>query len=183
MAIVAAAAIYQEDIEARRPKDEPGLKLLVKALNSIFFRSCIAGLPEIPLIGRLFLTSPYPKDSYSQPFGPLQEKASMDRYLGYSKHFLCYYMRVLPLGADNLIKQHAFSFTPVHLLWHFVAVLGINSETGQLQPAHHFTGILAGLIYTARAVVAEAAMPSQPLAIETIRQLITSITANTEDLL
>ncbi|KAH6984193.1 hypothetical protein BKA56DRAFT_613955 [Ilyonectria sp. MPI-CAGE-AT-0026] len=46
-------------------------------------------------------------------------------------------------------------------LWHFVAVLGINGETGQLRPAHHFTGILAGLIYTARAVVAEAALPSQ----------------------
>ena len=224
-----------------QPEDEPGLELLVKALDSIFFRGCVAGLQEMPLIGRLFLASPYPEDPHSRPFGPLQEKASMDRYLGYSKRFLCYCMRVLPLGADDLVEQHAFSFTPAQRgrlealwsrlqraaaaaeketssssgggsswgeegeeeeeeeldssssssssssrlegevlqvlasfwmqrlpsdpfaspLWHFVAVLGINGETGQLRPAHHFTSILAGLIYTARAVVAEAALPSQ----------------------
>ncbi|KAH6983607.1 hypothetical protein BKA56DRAFT_483196 [Ilyonectria sp. MPI-CAGE-AT-0026] len=265
-----------------QPEDEPGLELLVKALDSVFFRGCVAGLQQMPLIGRLFLASPYPEDPHSRPFGPLQEKASIDRYLGYSKRFLCYCMRVLPLGADDLIKQHAFSFTPAQRgqleglwsrlqrraaaaeetnsssgsrleaevlqvlasfwmqrlpsdpfaspLWHFVAVLGINGKTGQLRPAHHFTGILAGLIYTARAVIAEAALPSQdraaiadlpeqlaairkawlkkiafetgsrlavvwnrdgtllyfqgrPLAIETIRQLIASITADTEDLL
>ncbi|KAH6975854.1 hypothetical protein EDB80DRAFT_658517 [Ilyonectria destructans] len=260
-----------------QPEDDPGLELLVKALDSIFFRGCIAGLQEMPLIGRLFLASPYLEDPHSRPFGPLQEKASMDRYLGYSKRFLCYCMRVLPLGADDLAEQHAFSFTPAQRdrlgglwsrlqeeaaesssssssssssgssrlegevlqvlasfwmqrlpadpfaspLWHFIAVLGIDGETGQLRPAHHFTGILAGLIYTGRAVVAEAAMPSQdraamadlperlaairkawlrlavvwnkegtllyfqgrPLAMETIRQLIASMTADAEDLL
>ncbi|KAH6989832.1 hypothetical protein EDB80DRAFT_587356 [Ilyonectria destructans] len=95
-----------------QPEDEPGLELLVKALDSIFFRGCVAGLQEMPLIGRLFLASPYPEDPHSRPFGPLQEKASMDWYLGYSKRFLCYCMRVLPLGADDLVEQHAFSFTP-----------------------------------------------------------------------
>ena len=224
-----------------QPEDDPGLEVLVRALDGVFFRRCIAGLQDMPLIGRLFLASPYLQDTHSRPFGPLQERASMDWYLGYSKRFLCYCMRALPLDAAELASQHAFSFTSAQRgrlerlrsrlqatvaaaaaanigggdsssrssfrqgegegeeegevassqleeevlqeevlqvlasfwmqrlpgdpftspLWHFVAVLGIDGETGQLRLAHHFTNILAGLLYTGRAVVAEAALPSR----------------------
>lgn len=45
-------------------------------------------------------------------------------------------------------------------LWHFVAVLGIDGESGQLRPAYLFTYVLAGLIYIARALVGEWAIPT-----------------------
>ncbi|KAH8649525.1 hypothetical protein BGZ61DRAFT_469592 [Ilyonectria robusta] len=213
--------------------DEPDLQMLVEALDRVFFRRCIAGLGALPHIGRLYLASPHLQETHSRPFGPLQEKDSMDRYLRYSKRFLCYCLRVRTLEPAELATQHALILTPMQRgqlarlarrleqavaagcsyssgnnsdededdeggcsnshdnskiraqveeevlqalasfwmqrlpadpfaspLWHFVAVLGINKQTGQLQPAHLFTGTLAGLVYTGRAVVAEAAIPS-----------------------
>jgi superfamily II DNA helicase RecQ len=212
--------------------DEPDLQMLVQALDRVFFRRCIAGLGALPHIGRLYLASPHLQETHSRPFGPLQEKASMDQYLGYSKRFLCYCLRVRTLEPAELAIQHALAFTSAQRgqlarlgsrlvqavaagysyddsddnegykdddkdddeeassssrlqleeevlqtlasfwmqylpadpfaspLWHFVAVLGINGRTGQLQPAYLFTSTLAGLIYTGRAVVAEAAIPS-----------------------
>lgn len=70
--------------------DEPDLQMLVKALDRVFFRRCIAGLGALPHISRLYLASPHLQETHSRPFGPLQEKASIDQYLGYSKCFLCY---------------------------------------------------------------------------------------------
>ncbi|KAI3571768.1 hypothetical protein IWW34DRAFT_566197, partial [Fusarium oxysporum f. sp. albedinis] len=32
-------------------------------------------------------------------------------------------------------------------LWHFIGVLGIDGETGQLRTAHPFTYVLAGLVF------------------------------------
>jgi hypothetical protein len=43
-------------------------------------------------------------------------------------------------------------------LWHFIAVLRINSESGQLRPAHLFIYMLAGLIYIGRALLSEFAI-------------------------
>ncbi|KAL6689685.1 hypothetical protein J3F84DRAFT_406238 [Trichoderma pleuroticola] len=119
----------------------PGLKdnrlqRLVAAVNQMFFSRCIANLKSMPLIARLLLASPYLKDAYSRPFRLL---------------FLCYCINVLSLESDTLLEKHSFSFTAPH----FVAVLGINSESRQLRPAHLFTYILAGIVYISRALLAE----------------------------
>lgn len=94
-----------------QPADEPGLELLVKALDYVFFRRCISGLQALPYIGWLFLASPYLQETYSWPFRPLQEKDSMDRYLRYSKCFLYYCLRVRTLKPAELAIQHALILT------------------------------------------------------------------------
>lgn len=45
-------------------------------------------------------------------------------------------------------------------LWHFIGVLGIDGESGQLRPAHLFTYVLAGFVYVGRALLAEWAVPT-----------------------
>ncbi len=46
-------------------------------------------------------------------------------------------------------------------LWHFVGILGIDGESGQLRPAHLFTYVLAGLVYIGRALLGEWAIPTK----------------------
>ncbi|KAL5604001.1 hypothetical protein FOVSG1_006751 [Fusarium oxysporum f. sp. vasinfectum] len=210
------------------------LRHMNEALDRLFFDRCIGGLKSMPLMTRLLLASPHPHDAHSRPFGPLQEKTSMDRYLGYIKRFLCYCLNVLPLEEEVLLADHGFRFTLeqranleklwAHLqgeedeeiegdddeaeedeieggrpsssrhnspnsdeglqerilqvlagfwtqrldgdpfaspLWHFVGVLGIDGETGQLRPAHLFTYVLAGLVFTGRALLGEWAIPTR----------------------
>ncbi|KAL2211178.1 hypothetical protein CC79DRAFT_1353329 [Sarocladium strictum] len=52
---------------------------LIAATDRLFFNRCMAGLRSMPLMTRLLLASPHPKDAHSRPFRPLQEKTSMDR--------------------------------------------------------------------------------------------------------
>ncbi|KAF6525709.1 hypothetical protein HZS61_011504 [Fusarium oxysporum f. sp. conglutinans] len=210
------------------------LRHMNEALDRLFFDRCIGGLKSMPLMTRLLLASPHPHDAHSRPFGPLQEKTSMDRYLGYIKRFLCYCLNVLSLEEEVLLADHGFRFTLeqranleklwAHLqgeedeeiegdddeaeedeieggrpsssrhnspnsdeglqerilqvlagfwtqrldgdpfaspLWHFVGVLGIDGETGQLRPAHLFTYVLAGLVFTGRALLGEWAIPTR----------------------
>lgn len=40
-------------------------------------------------------------------------------------------------------------------------MLGIDGETGQLRPAHLFTYVLAGLVFTGRALLGEWAIPTR----------------------
>lgn len=185
--------------------DDDELRRMATALDRLFFDRCIGGLKSMPLMTRLLLASPHPHDAHSRPFGPLQEKTSMDRYLVYVKRFLCYCLNVLSLEEDALFAEHGFRFTPAqraslellwaHLqdeeqsgeglqeeilqiladfwmqrldgdpfaspLWHFVGVLGIDGETGQLRPAHLFTYVLAGLVFTGRALLGEWAIPTR----------------------
>ncbi|KAM6506747.1 hypothetical protein FALCPG4_014958 [Fusarium falciforme] len=195
------------DIQAcsRMPgRDDDELRRMTAALDRLFFDRCIGGLKSMPLMTRLLLASPHPHDAHSRPFGPLQEKTSMDRYLVYVKRFLCYCLNVLSLEEDALLAEHGFRFTHAqrasleqlwaHLqdeeqsseglqeeilqiladfwmqrldgdpfaspLWHFVGVLGIDGETGQLRPAHLFTYVLAGLVFTGRALLGEWAIPT-----------------------
>lgn len=184
---------------------EEEARRLIAATDRLFFNRCVAGLRSMPLMTRLLLASPHPKDAHSRPFGPLQEKTSMDRYVTYWKRFLCYCLRVLPLDEATLLERHGFQFTPgqrvglealwEHLqdedraekdleeevlqvsagfwmqrlagdpfnspLWHFIAVLGIDGESGQLRPAHLFTYVLAGLVYVGRALLSEFAIPAR----------------------
>jgi hypothetical protein len=88
------------------------LRYMNKALDRLFFDRCIGGLKSMPLITRLLLASPHPYDAHSRPFGPLQEKTSMDRYLAYIKRFLCYCLNVLSLEEEILLADHGFRFTP-----------------------------------------------------------------------
>jgi superfamily II DNA helicase RecQ len=181
------------------------LRRLVKVVDGMFFDRCIGGLKTIPLMARQLLASPHPTEADSRPFGPLQERTSMDRYLVYWKRFLCYCMNVLWLDEEQLLQCHGFKFTTTqrasleqlwaHLqdeeraekdlqsevlqvsarfwtqrltgdpfdspLWHFIAVLGIDGESGQLRPAHLFTYVLAGMVYVGRALLAEYAIPAK----------------------
>lgn len=59
----------------------------------------------------------------------------------------------------HLEDQIIAAITQGWLLQHFVGVLGIDGETGQLQPAHLFTYVLTGLIFTGRALLGEWAIP------------------------
>jgi hypothetical protein len=88
------------------------LRRMTEALDRLFFDRCIGGLKSMPLMTRLLLASPHPHDAHSRPFGPLQEKTSMDRYLGYMKRFLCYCLNVLSLEEEVLLADHGFRFTP-----------------------------------------------------------------------
>ncbi|KAJ4175931.1 hypothetical protein NW767_015620 [Fusarium falciforme] len=196
------------DIQAcsRMPgRDDDELRRMATALDRLFFDRCIGGLKSMPLMTCLLLASPHPHDAHSRPFGPLQEKTSMDRYLVYVKRFLCYCLNVLSLEEDALFAEHGFRFTHAqraslellwaHLqdeeqsgeglqeeilqiladfwmqrldgdpfaspLWHFVGVLGIDGETGQLRPAHLFTYVLTGLVFTGRVLLGEWAIPTR----------------------
>ncbi|KAL2203436.1 hypothetical protein CC79DRAFT_1390855 [Sarocladium strictum] len=139
----------------------PGLgeeeaRRLIAATDRLFFNRCVAGLRSMPLMTRLLLASPHPKDAHSRPFGPLQEKTSIDRYVTYWKRFLCYCLRVLLLDEAMLLERHGF-----YLLWHFIAVLGIDGELGQLRLVYLFTYVLAGLVYVGRALLLEFAIPAR----------------------
>jgi hypothetical protein len=97
------------DIQAcsRMPgRDDNELQRMVAVLDRLFFDRCIGGLKSMPLMTRLLLASPHPHDAHSRPFGPLQEKTSMDRYLIYVKRFLCYCFNVLLLDEDVLLATH-----------------------------------------------------------------------------
>ncbi|RYP21174.1 hypothetical protein DL767_009320 [Monosporascus sp. MG133] len=65
----------------------------------------------MPFMTRLLLASSHPEDAHSRPFGPLQEKASMDRYLVHWKRFLCYYLNVFSLDEAAVLGKHGFNFT------------------------------------------------------------------------
>ena len=180
-------------------KNSKELRRMNAAIDRLFFSRCIDGIKNLPLMMRLLLASPHYQDAHSRPFGPLQEKASMDRNVAYWKRFFCYCLNVLELDDSRLVERHGFTFTTpqrrgleqlrrhllddkcleealeeellqlsasfwmqrldgdpfVSPLWHFVAVLGIDGESGQLRPAHLFTYVLAGLVYVGRAVLAE----------------------------
>jgi hypothetical protein len=102
------------DIQAcsRMPcRGDDELRRMTEALDRLFFDRCIGGLKSMPLMTRLLLASPHPHDAHSRPFGPLQEKTSMDRYLVYVKRFLCYCLNVLSLEEEALFADHGFRFT------------------------------------------------------------------------
>ncbi|KAL2201943.1 hypothetical protein CC79DRAFT_1351456 [Sarocladium strictum] len=196
----------------RRSGWMPGLgeeeaRRLIAATDRLFFNRCVAGLRSMPLMTRLLLASPHPKDAHSRPFGPLQEKTSMDRYVTYWKRFLCYCLRVLPLDEATLLERYSFQFTPGQR--HFIAVLRIDGELGQLRPAHLFTYMLAGLVYVGRALLSEFAIPARergtikdlegrfaanrqcnlmyfmgkPIAMDAIQSMVAEMITNAEDIL
>ena len=195
--------IYSFSIMPGYSSKDAALCRLVTATDKLFYSRCIEGLRSLPLMTRLILASPHAEDAHSRPFGPLQEKTSMDRNLTYWKRFLVYCLRVVKLDEAALAERHGFRFSPDQRrslttlaeklqdearsdeevgeevlqvsasfwmqrlsgdpfespLWHFVAVLGIDGESVQLRPAHLFTYVLAGLVYVARALIAEHAVP------------------------
>jgi hypothetical protein len=92
-------------------REDDELRRMAAALDRLFFCRCIGGLRSMPLMTRLLLASPHHQDAHSRPFGPLQEKTSMDRNLTYWKRFLCYCLNVLRLDEAALLERHGFSFT------------------------------------------------------------------------
>ncbi|KAG5917013.1 hypothetical protein E4U61_003116 [Claviceps capensis] len=92
-------------------EDSAELQRAVAAIDRMFFDRCIEGLQTLPLMARLMLASPHRNDADLEPFGPLQDKAKMDRYVSYWKRFICYCLRVLPLDEPTLLKEQGFAFT------------------------------------------------------------------------
>ena len=84
---------------------------LSAALDRLFFNRCIGGLKTMPLMTRLLLASPHHNDAHSRPFGPLQEKSSMERNLLYWKRLLYYCINVRHLDEGELWRRHGFRFT------------------------------------------------------------------------
>ncbi|OBT60240.1 hypothetical protein VE03_10277 [Pseudogymnoascus sp. 23342-1-I1] len=66
---------------SRMPGREDDLRRMAAAMVRLFFGRCIDGLKSMPLMTRLLLASSHQLDAHSRPFGPLQEKTSMDRNL------------------------------------------------------------------------------------------------------
>lgn len=93
-------------------RGDDALQRMKTAMDRVFFRRCVGGLRSMPLMTRLLLASPHQQDAHSRPFGPLQEKTSMDRYLTYWTRFLCYCLNVLSLSEADLFDQHGFRFLP-----------------------------------------------------------------------
>jgi hypothetical protein len=94
-------------------REDDELRRLAAAMDRLFFSCCIGGLKSMPLMTRLLLASPHHQDAYSRPFGPLQEKTSMDRNLIYWKRFFGYCLNVLRLSEATLLEKHGFSLTSV----------------------------------------------------------------------
>jgi hypothetical protein len=94
-------------------REDDELRRMAAVLDRLFFSRCIDGLKSMPLMTRLLLASPHHQDTHGRPFGPLQEKTSMDRYLVYWKRFFCYCLNVLQLDEAALLEKHGFSFTGV----------------------------------------------------------------------
>ncbi|KAG6237706.1 hypothetical protein E4U25_002430 [Claviceps purpurea] len=92
-------------------EDSAELQRAVAAIDRMFFDRCIEGLKTLPLMTRLMLANPHRNDADLEPFGPLQDKAKMDRYVSYWKRFICYCLRVLPLDEPTLLKEQGFAFT------------------------------------------------------------------------
>ena len=92
-------------------RTETGRRRLVVIINLMFFNRYITSLKTMPLMTRLLLASLHQHDAHNRPFGPLQEQASMDRYLTYQMRFLCYYINVIRLPEDELINKHRVKFT------------------------------------------------------------------------
>jgi superfamily II DNA helicase RecQ len=103
------AEIYACSRMPGREDDE--LRRMAAAMNRLFFSRCVDGLKSMPLMTRLLLASPHHDDAHSRPFGPLQEKASMDRNLIYWTRFFCYCLNVLHLDDAELFEEHGFHFT------------------------------------------------------------------------
>lgn len=91
-------------------REDDYLRRMAAAMDRLFFGRCIDGLKSMPLMTRLLLASPHQLDAHSRPFGPLQEKTSMDRNLIYWTRFLCYCLNVLHLDESELFKKHGFRF-------------------------------------------------------------------------
>jgi hypothetical protein len=92
-------------------REDDYLRRMAAAMDRLFFGCCIDGLKSMPLMTRLLLASPHQLDAHSRPFGPLQEKTSMDRNLIYWTRFLCYCLNVLHLEDAELFEKHGFHFT------------------------------------------------------------------------
>jgi hypothetical protein len=103
------AEIYACSRMPSREDDE--VRRMAAAMNRLFFSRCIDGLKSMPLMTRLLLASPHHDDAHSRPFGPLQEKASMDRNLIYWTRFFYYCLNVLRLDDAELFEKHGFRFT------------------------------------------------------------------------
>ncbi|EXM14600.1 hypothetical protein FOTG_17016 [Fusarium oxysporum f. sp. vasinfectum 25433] len=203
-------------------RDDNKLQRMAAVLDRLFFDRCIGGLKSMPLMTRLLLAIPHPHNAHSRPFGPLQEKTSMDRYLIYVKRgrgppgrprLSLHVEQRANLeklwahlqgeedeeiegdddeaeedeieggrpsssrhnspnsdeGLQERILQVLAGFWTQRLdgdpfaspLWHFVGVLGIDGETGQMRPAHLFTYVLAGLVFIGRALLGEWAIPTR----------------------
>ncbi|KFZ19430.1 hypothetical protein V501_00669 [Pseudogymnoascus sp. VKM F-4519 (FW-2642)] len=91
-------------------REDDYLRRMAAAMDRLFFGRCIDGLKSMPLMTRLLLASPHQLDAHSRPFGPLQEKTSMDRNLIYWTRFLCYCLNVLHLEDAELFEKHGFHF-------------------------------------------------------------------------
>jgi len=73
-------------IYSRMPgREDDELRRMTITLDRLFFNYYINDLKSIPLMTWLLLASPHHQDAYSWPFGPLQEKTSIDRNLIYWK--------------------------------------------------------------------------------------------------
>ncbi|KAG6078868.1 hypothetical protein E4U15_004050 [Claviceps sp. LM218 group G6] len=91
--------------------DSAELQRAVAAIDRMFFDRCIEGSKTLPLMTRLMFASPHRNDADLEPFGPLLDKAKMDRYVSYWKRFICYCLRVLHLDEPTLLKRQGFAFT------------------------------------------------------------------------
>jgi hypothetical protein len=94
-------------------REDDELWRMATALDRLFFYRYISGLRSMPLITRLLLASPHYQNAHRRPFGPLQEKTSIDRNLTYWKRFLYYCLNVLRLDEAALLERHGFSFTSI----------------------------------------------------------------------
>ncbi|CAJ2500812.1 Uu.00g036650.m01.CDS01 [Anthostomella pinea] len=58
-----------------------------------------------------WLASIDPGKPAGRPFGVKEHASSMDRYKGYWKRYLCYYLQVWRLGQEEAAAQHGVRFS------------------------------------------------------------------------
>lgn len=72
---------------------------------------CMKRLDRVPEETLRWLGSIDPAKLVSAPFGWKQKAKTLDRYGAYIQRYLCYYVRVWPLGRREAEKQHKVRFS------------------------------------------------------------------------
>ena len=114
--------------------NETELKRICKLIDNLFDRY-INGLRILPREIRRWLRSVKKSNPDSRPLGPLQNKTSQDWYVSYWKWFICYCLRLVEKGEQE-VMAHSIRFQgdqrqQLEALWEMVR-RGNEDDDGEL---------------------------------------------------
>ncbi|KAG7408486.1 hypothetical protein Forpe1208_v012075 [Fusarium oxysporum f. sp. rapae] len=106
----ASAAVEQRMWPRERREANQRLRELTESFRRELGR-CMERLDRVPDETLEWLGSIDPNKPVSTPFGRKQQSDTMDRYSACWQRYLCYYVRIQPLGRDGAKTEHGIRFT------------------------------------------------------------------------